>query len=139
MFSPYDTKLGHRADFKVAYRFYNLEEGGRKMIPYQGYRSDFWYDHPEHSNTNRIFMIHPEFEDAEGAVITASNVSVPERGNARMWILDPQMRSYHHDKIKVGLIGYFMEGSRRVAECEVIEIIDLLVNPRSTQEATGNA
>jgi hypothetical protein len=136
MFTSYDTRFGHYADFKVAYRFYNLEEGGRKMAPYQGYRSDFWYEHSEHS-TKQIFMIYPEFEDKDGAIITNSEVSVPEKGKARMWILAPQMRSYHRDKIKIGLVCYFMEGPRRVAECTVIEIIDLLINPRLPIEVNG--
>jgi hypothetical protein len=34
------------------------------------------------------------------------------------------------DKIKVGLTGYFMEGSRRIAKCKVIEILGLTKNPR---------
>jgi hypothetical protein len=46
-----------------------------------------------------------------------------------MWIVIPKMRQFHRDKIKVGLKGFFMEGSRRVAECEVIEILGLLTNP----------
>ncbi len=61
----YEHKLGHQADFRVVYRFYSMEEGGRKSLPHQGYRSDFYYEHPEHSGSSTIFMIWPEFEDEE--------------------------------------------------------------------------
>jgi hypothetical protein len=129
MHIPYEKKLHHKADFRVKYRFYSTEEGGRKTLPFQGYRSDFWYEHPEHSRTNQIFMIWPEFEDEKGNLILTDTVPVQQTGTAKMWILVPEGRNYHKSKIKVGLAGYFMEGSRRVAECEVIEIVDLLSNP----------
>ncbi len=38
MHQPYEKRRGHPADFKVRYRFYTSQEGGRKSIPYQGYR-----------------------------------------------------------------------------------------------------
>ena len=31
-------------NFKIKYRFYSEDEGGRKKLPYQGYRSDFFYN-----------------------------------------------------------------------------------------------
>jgi len=129
MHEQYNKRLGHEADFRVSYRFHTIEEGGRKIIPYQGYRSDFWYEHPEHSGTNQIFMIWPEFENKDGEIILYNDTSVLAIGTAKMWILVPQRRIYHRDKIKIGTIGYFMEGNRRVAECEVIEILGLLSNP----------
>ena len=129
MHTPYEKRHGHRADFKVKYRFYSSEEGGRKTLPFQGYRSDFWYEHPEHSGTNQLFMIWPEFENENGELLLDDMVPVPLSGTARMLILVPERRVYHKDKIKIGMTGYFMEGSRRVAECEVIEILGLLTNP----------
>jgi hypothetical protein len=74
-------------------------------------------------------MIWPEFEDDQGNIITNTDIRVKSIGTARMWIVIPKMRQFHRDKIKVGLKGFFMEGSRRVAECEVIEILGLLTNP----------
>ena len=103
------------------------------MLPFQGYRSDFWYEHPEHGES-QIFMIWPEFENENGELLLNDAVSVPVSGTARMWILIPERRIYHQDKIKLGLRGYFMEGSRRVAECEVIEILDLPINPSESKE-----
>ena len=45
-----------------------------------------------------------------------------------MWIINNQLRKYHQERIKIGLTGYFIEG-KRVATCEIIEIIGLLANP----------
>ena len=129
MHQPYEIKLGFKADFKVRYRFYKEIEGGRKSLPYQGYRSDFWYFHEEHLNPHSIYMIWPEFEDEAGNVITQSDTRISPEGIARMWIVDRQMRLYHRNKIRPGLKGYFMEGPRRVAECEVVELIGLATNP----------
>ena len=128
MHIPLDKKLEHSADFKVEYRFYSKEEGGRDTIPYQGYRSDFWYEHPDHHQMY-VFMIWPEFENTNGEVILDDKQSVQSTGIARMWVIDPLKRKYHLDKIAVGLKGYFMEGSKRVAECKVIEISGLAINP----------
>jgi hypothetical protein len=128
MHNPYDIKLGHPADFRVRYRFYTKEEGGRLSPPNQGYRSDFWYDQESQSN-DEIFMIWPEFENADGEVILQSDSPVPISGIARMWVLVPEKRPYHYEKIKPGLIGYFMEGPKRVGECEVVELVGLFHNP----------
>lgn len=129
MHVPYEKNLKHPADFRVKYHIYSSEEGGRKTPLFQGYRSDFWYEHPEHSGTNQLFMIWPEFEDDKGDVILYNDKPVPANGTARMWIFVPERRIYHRGKIHVGLKGYFMEGPTRVAECEVIEILGLNTNP----------
>lgn len=129
MHTPYDIKLKHPADFKVKYRFYSEQEGGKKTLPKQGYRADFWYYHEEQPDPNSIYMIWPEFEDEFGNVITDSSISIAQEGTARMWIIMAGMRKFHRDKIKVGLKGYVMEGSRRVAECQVLELLALETNP----------
>ena len=129
MHNSYEERLKHQPDFRVKYRFYSKEEGGRQTItPYQGYRSDFWYAHPD-NKPNEIFMIWPEFENASNQIILEDNKSVAEQGTARMWIIVSERRPYHYNKIKVGLKGYFMEGTNKVAECEVIEILGLKTNP----------
>lgn len=134
MHTAYDNRLGHIADFKVEYHFYSENEGGRKTIPHQGYRSDFWYEHPEHSGTNQIFMIWPEFENEKGEVILDEDSTVSKNGTARMWVIMPERRQYHLDKINLGMTGYFMEGSRRVAICKVTEILGLTSNPRKSKK-----
>jgi len=127
MHVPYQDRLKHPPDFRVSYRFFSVEEGGRKTIPFQGIRCDFWYEHPNHIPMG-MFMIWPEFEDDKGEIILDNTISVPAVGYARMWIINPERRPYHQVRIAVGMKGYFMEGSRRTAECDVVEIVGLKTN-----------
>jgi hypothetical protein len=132
MHKPYEEILGHKADFRIKYKFYSPGEGGRKTIPFQGIRSDFFYDHIDHNHKeNWIFMIWPEFEDENGSVILNDNVSVPKEGTARMWIIANENRAYHCERIKVGTLGHFQEGDRRTGECEVIQILDMCINSKA--------
>ncbi len=127
MHEPYENRLKHRADFRVKYKFRNPDEGGRKTgAPYQGIRSDFSI---EGEAENKMYMIWPEFEDTEGNVILVNDKSVPNTGTARMWIINNEARPHLYDKIKIGLKGYFREGATISGDCEVIEILDLKVNP----------
>jgi hypothetical protein len=128
MHTPYEIRLGHVADFRVKYRFYTKEEGGRLSLPRQGIRSDFWYDHGNNTE-DQMFMIWPEFENSEGEVILDNDSPVPQIGTARMWIIVPERRPYHYVHIKEGLWGYFREGAKKTAECRIIEIVGLLSNP----------
>lgn len=125
-FIPYRERLNSKEDFKVKYTFYPLNEIGRQALPFQGYLCDFWYEDENHT-VDGVFMIWPEFEDKNGEVISSGFVL--EEGTARMWIVSEKFRDYHQKRIKVGTIGYFMEGSRRMAKCEVTEIVDLMSNP----------
>jgi hypothetical protein len=128
MYQAMEEKLGHPADFRVKYRFYSEEEGGRQSPPFQGYRSDFWYDYQNHVRTS-VYMIWPEFENTDGKIVFEVDKPINSTGTARMWIVSSKMRQYHRNKIKPGLIGYMVEGSRKVAECEVIELVGLNSNP----------
>jgi hypothetical protein len=131
MWIPYEEIRKHPPDFRVQYRFFTEAAGGRKLLPFQGYRSDFSYDGDDIKTTG-IFAIHPEFEDENGNVILDKTKPVPIEGTARMWILFPEMRKLvHTNRIMLGITGYFMEGSRKVAEAEVIEILGLHSNPIS--------
>ena len=94
------------------------------MLPYQGYRSDFWYEHPEHERMG-LFIIWPEFEDGNGQLIMDKSSPVPPSGTARMWIINDDLIKYQRGKIKIGTKGYFKEGSRSTGECEVIELINI--------------
>ncbi|HET6992871.1 MAG TPA: hypothetical protein VFJ43_16165, partial [Bacteroidia bacterium] len=133
MHKPYEITLGHPADFRVRYCYYLPEDGGRKIVPSQGIRSDFWYDFPN-DNVKGMFMIWPEFEDENGNVILEGDVSVNRCGTARMWIINPERRPEHIGKIKIGLKCYFMEGQRKVAECEVVELLSLNSNPVTSKK-----
>jgi hypothetical protein len=125
MHKPYKEILGYNEDFKVKYKFRSEEEGGRKVLPNQGIRCDFWYEYPNHE-LNGIYIIWPEFEDNNGKLIQAGQPA--KEGIARMWIVMSEMRKYHQTRIRIGTKGYFMEGSRKTADCEVIEIVDLMTN-----------
>ena len=126
MHNDYQNRLGHPCDFKVKYRYYSESEGGRVSIPHQGIRSDFWYEHPEHERLF-LFMIWPEHEDKNGGLIHSGEVLT--EGIARMWIINSKARPYHQNKIEVGTKGFFREGSRSTAICEVVEIVGLHNNP----------
>lgn len=130
MWQSYESRLGHPADFRVRYRFFTLEEGGRKRLPVQGYRCDFALEQDFAQPTVALRVIHPEFEDASGRLMKDDSAPVLASGTARMWILMPEARGQRHiHDLKLGLKGYFMEGPRRVAEVEIVEIIGLYSNP----------
>lgn len=124
MHKPYNEVFNRLPDFRVSYRIYSYEEGGRYSLTFQGIRWNFWYEHPEHKK-GQLFMIYPEFEDENGQPITDLSVPVNPEGFARMWILNEDFIKYHQGKIKVGTKGYFMEGNRKVGECEVVELVTL--------------
>lgn len=123
MYKPYEEILERVCDFKVEYTFYDYNDGGRENTPFQGYRSDFWYEHSAHGKEYQNFMIWPEFENENGDLILDDKTPVSKSGTARMWIISDTKRAYHLDKIKVGTIGYFREGYKKVAVCKVIEIL----------------
>lgn len=125
---PYEKDRKHPPDFRIRYRLYSEEEGGRKRPVFQGLRCDFSYDGDDIKEMG-IFAIHPEFEDDFGDIVLDKSHPVPKQGTARMWILFPEMRrEVHINRIKKGVIGYFMEGSRKVGQVEVIEILGLNTN-----------
>lgn len=124
---PYESIFKHPCDFKVLYRFYTKEEGGRDNLPHQYIRSDFWYEDETHDNKDRMYMIYPEFEDENGNLIESG--AVHREGVARMWVVNPKWRAYHRQRVKMGTIGYFKEGFRTTGSCKVIEIVGLDTNP----------
>lgn len=129
MWIPYEERLFYPQDFNVRYRFYSAEEGGRKLLPKQGYRSDFAIEDDFLKSPISLRVIHPEFEDENRNLIIDETKPILLSGTARMWILFPQSRTRHRNEIKLGMRGYFMEGSRKVAVAEIIEIVGLYTNP----------
>jgi len=121
---PYELVRNRKCDFIVKYRFFSAEEGGRKIgNPIQGYRSDFMYNEDE--NFKKTWMIWPEFLDKENNVILDKSIRVPTYGKAQMWIINETFFEFHRERIKIGMKAYFVEGSHKTAECEVIEIVSL--------------
>ncbi len=111
-------------DFEVSYRFLLQSECGRMEPQYQGYRCDWSYEGDNIEKTG-IYMIWPQFLAADGSVLP-NNIPVPISGIAAIWIVSPQMRDrIHSQKIQLGVKGYFLEGSRKVAEATITAIIGL--------------
>ncbi len=114
-----------RKDFEVAYRFLSYEEGGRKSgPPHQPYRSDWSYEGDDPQG-NGIYMIWPIFLDDEGQIVEP-NRTVPNEGTAQMFIVNDELRqAFHAKRLDTGVRGYFMEGSKRVAEAVVTKLLAL--------------
>ncbi len=120
---PYEQKVNRLCDFIVKYKFIPVEKGGRTTLPAQGYRPDFLY--AEDNEKDGLWIIWPEFLDLNGNVITDKSIRVDPDGKAIMWIMNEQFTEKHRVRIKIGQKGFFMEGSKKVAECEVIEVVSL--------------
>ncbi len=120
---PYEQNRKRECDFIVAYRFFSPNEGGRKTgNPMQGYRSDFMYSEDE--NEKQLWMIWPEFLDEENNIILDKSLRVPDSGKALMWLVNENLLELHRGRIKIGLQAFFMEGPHKIAECEVIQIVN---------------
>jgi len=129
----YNEILGHPHDFEVEYRILTEKEGGRKLPPHQGIRWDFFYPNDQQDKYG-VFIIWPEFIDSNGDIILTTETPIAITGKALMWIINPERRSFHISRIKEGLIGYSMEGKRKVAECIVTKIVGLPTNPKTQEE-----
>ncbi|MBA3856209.1 MAG: hypothetical protein C0507_04800 [Cyanobacteria bacterium PR.3.49] len=113
-----------RNDFEARLRFLSAEEGGRQTsFVLQGYRSDFSYE----DELDAAFMIWPVFVDEHGEPLTeGTRVSTYEPVNARMIIINDELRATEHRKrIKEGLKFFVREGRKIVAEGVVTRIVDL--------------
>jgi len=131
MHQPYAKMLNHNADFRVKYKFRSKEAGGRTNLPFQGLRCDFSY-----ADEDKIYMICPEFEDENGNIIIENDRPVPEEGTALMWVVFPERRAIHKNKIKIGTTCFFWE-CKIIADCEVIEVLDLFKNPTEQVQKRG--
>ncbi|MBF9220123.1 hypothetical protein [Hymenobacter ruricola] len=117
-------------DFRVRYRLYSAEEGGRKTPHFQHIRWDFAYEDVEISPPNQVFMIWPEFITPSGEMLPEGE-PMPQYGLADMYILNSAFREFHSQHIRVGTKGYFREGGLIIGQCEVVELIALHQNPKS--------
>ncbi|UOQ65189.1 hypothetical protein [Hymenobacter volaticus] len=119
------TEDGLLPNFRVSYTLYSIEEGGRKTPANQHIRWDFMYD--DSAIATHTFMIWPEILHPDGELLTDGYV--PMHGLADMFIVFSRSRAFHQQHVKPGLRGYFVEGSRRVAVCEVVAILNLHSTP----------
>ena len=109
--------------FQVRYRFLLPSEGGRESPPRQHIRWDFLYEGDDPSRDG-ISMIWPEFISSDGAML--SEGEVPLHGLADMFIVNGDLIAHHRSRITVGTKGYFVEGAKRVAQCEVTAVLSAL-------------
>lgn len=68
-------------------------------------------------------MVWPEFVSEDGSVLPEGEV--PMSGRAHMFIVAPERRAFHRARVIEGVRGFFMEGSRKVAECEITSVLSL--------------
>jgi hypothetical protein len=116
-------------DFRVSYRLYSPEEGGRKTLPFQKIRWDFSYENEEIAKPNQVFIIWPEFITLSGEM-RPEGERIPKHGLADMYIMNPAFREFHSQHIKPGVRGYFHEG-KKIGVCEVIKLLALHQNPKA--------
>jgi hypothetical protein len=116
---PRSEWLARLPDFRVTYRLFTAEEGGRKTPAYQGIRWDFRYE--DKAISIGTWMIHPEFLDLKGEVFPIE--PLPMLGQANMFILSRELCNFHQQYIQPGVRGYFVEGPTRVGVCEVVEVL----------------
>lgn len=122
MEKTYTERTGWQPAFEVRYRFLRRDEGGRNSPPLQHVRWDFMYEGDEPLRDG-ISMVWPEFVSADGAVLPEGEV--PTEGRALMFIVNPERTQFHRRRIAVGIRGFFMEGARKVAECEVVRLLGI--------------
>lgn len=120
---PYTETL--LPDFRVTYRIFSAEEGGRKIPVCQHIRWDSCYE--DKSVAPGHFMIFPEFLDPDGYLIP--NGPVSPIGQATMFIVRSDRHDFHRPLIQPGVRGYFMEGGTRVGVWEVTEVLALRQPP----------
>lgn len=121
--ASYRERRGTGPDFRVRYRFLSESEGGRLSLPLQHIRCDFLYDGDD-PQTDGIWCIWPEFVSATGTVLP-DDQRAPVEGLADMYILNAELRAEHAKRIQLGTKGYFVEGPRKTATCEVVAVLAL--------------
>jgi len=70
----------------------------------------------QYNDLDHLYIIWPEFEGCE------KGEKVLPEGTAKMIIIMEPMIEYHKKRMTIGTKGFFMEGSKKVGECEIIEL-----------------
>jgi len=119
VFTPYDQKYNRKPDFTVDYEYIH-DQSDYVMKMSQGMRSDFCYE--EDAKNGPSHMIWPEFLDNNGNVILDTETPIPDQGKAHMWVIVDEKRDYHRKRLCLGMKGYLMVGSHRIANVVVTDI-----------------
>jgi hypothetical protein len=123
---PSYQQEGQQPDFRVSYRLFTQEEGGRWAPPYQHIRWNFRYDDKTIS-TGTFIMVYPEILTPDGTYFPEGQ-PIPMVGLADMFIFSAKARAFHAPHIRPGTRGYFVEGRQRVGVWEVLEVTGLRDN-----------
>jgi hypothetical protein len=110
-------------DFRASISFLPEERSGRQQPPLQGiYRPDIRY--ADDANT-QTWMVWPLFLSASETELE-NGATVPEHCNANFYIINENLRrEVHASRLKIGVQFDLVEGSKRVAVCEVTELLSL--------------
>jgi hypothetical protein len=114
-----ETRPKRQPDFEVTMTFLTAEEGGRKMRPFQGYRSDVAFP-----GDNALHMIHPTFLNEDGSLY-APGIPAPPVVRADMYIVYPETRPAYREKVRLGTALRIVEGSFTVANAVVTAVKNL--------------
>ncbi|MCV6637393.1 hypothetical protein [Candidatus Albibeggiatoa sp. nov. NOAA] len=123
---PYSETMGKPADFEVEYEL-AIDPALGQIIPSQAMRCDFAYASDRGKN-NHVYMIYPELLDTDGNIILDKRIRAADKGKATMWIILPESRPTHCQRIKVGTQGHWVVGSKILANVTVTKIIGLFIN-----------
>ena len=122
-YTSYFYTLKRLPDFRVKYQFLPRSDGNSPYV-LQGTRFDFRYSN-DGPLKNSHYIIWPEFEDDGGLTVLSKWLPIQPSGTAKMWIINQNLREYHQQYLKVGLVGYMTSGSVDIAICEVVELMNL--------------
>jgi hypothetical protein len=86
-------------------------------------RCDWLYEGDDPARDG-ISMIWPEFESEDGRPLP-EGAAVPDAGLASMWIMNPDMKTYHRSRVRIGAGGFLVVGHNRIASAEVVEVLSL--------------
>jgi len=111
-------------DFEAVIRILSFSARGRMTPAFNGLRWDFAYaDDP----SAELYAIWPDFVDENGDSLPSKHLlPVDVLLKARMTIVSAEMRAnFHQRRIKPGLRFFCHEGSKRVAEGQVVKLTGL--------------
>ena len=116
MFDPKDYY------FRIKYRKLNTST---KLS--NGLRCDFKFE--SDSDNNYVFFLYPEFETLSDESIVGDEWEALDEGTAIIHkpIFPPTNTDYYdmiRERVKIGAKGFFTGGSSKIAELEIIEIIN---------------
>ena len=102
--------------FRVQYRFLSAAEGGRAMLPKQGWRAGFQY---ESEPLAPYYEVWPLFESVTGNTLPEL-APVPAEGTAQMFVLHEEELPFHRQMAQPGRRCLFIEGGRPIAIATVL-------------------